>query len=208
MLYSGFDQNISKSFKLKYKYRCVVYGTSGLPLYPLRPVQRPSAPNNFRCFSSTPLTSIGRSCVSLSALPPPLSIFCCALVYYLVYISPCSRDYLLVLVIPSVSVSTRVFISKSPCLYVLACLCTLIAFVYFSVYLFAHLWCELVLLFQSMFSGCMDCQTSADVGKVSTLGAGGACTNAMVHTLVSRVSAGVLVILLFALMMQGECTKY
>eukprot|EP00904_Undaria_pinnatifida_P012264 jgi/Undpi1/8168/HiC_scaffold_24.g10638.m1 len=34
-----------------------------------------------------------------------------------------------------------------------------------------------------MFSGCMDCQTSADVPEASTMGAGGACTNAMVHTL-------------------------
>lgn len=43
-----------------------------------------------------------------------------------------------------------------------------------------------------MFSGCMDCQTSADVPEVSKLGSGGACVNAMVQTLVSRFSGGVL----------------
>lgn len=35
----------------------------------------------------------------------------------------------------------------------------------------------------------MDCQTSADVPEASTMGAGGACTNAMVHTLVGGIGA-------------------
>ena len=56
--------------------------------------------------------------------------------------------------------------------------------------------CEPVLRHGRMFSGCMDSQTSADVQDVSKFGlpnadgAGGACTNAMLLTLVSAVGAG------------------
>eukprot|EP00904_Undaria_pinnatifida_P012265 jgi/Undpi1/8169/HiC_scaffold_24.g10639.m1 len=40
-----------------------------------------------------------------------------------------------------------------------------------------------------MFSGCMDCQLSADVAEASMLGSGGACVNALVETL-NRDSGG------------------
>lgn len=47
--------------------------------------------------------------------------------------------------------------------------------------------CELgVLRYRSMFSGCTDDQESSDLCEASSMGAGGACTNALVDTLVSR----------------------
>lgn len=48
---------------------------------------------------------------------------------------------------------------------------------------------ELVPHYLCMFSGCMDCQYSADVIEASHLGAGGACTNAFLETLASGIIA-------------------